>query len=135
MTEPADFEAIADELAVRRVLDEYCLRLEVNEFQEWMDLFTDDTVYEVYRLTLKGREEVSKVLSKAPHGLHLGGPARIAMQGERAETVQNYLFVSSDTDEWNFGWYDRTLVRTTDGWKISYTKVNFGRKGALAPAK
>lgn len=112
-----------DELEVRKVLDEYCLRLEVNTFEEWLDLFTDDTVYEVYRRTLTGRDEVREMLSKAPDGVHLGGPARITLDGDKAETIQNYLFIAAETGDWNRGWYFRTLVRTPDGWRISHTKV------------
>lgn len=130
MTEDA-IRQIADELAIRRVLDEYCLRLELNSFDEWMDLFTDDTVYEVYKLTLEGRAKVTEVLSQAPHGVHLGGPARIEIDGDRAETIQSYAFVATGADEWNAGWYHRSLVRTADGWKISHTKVQFARKDDL----
>jgi SnoaL-like domain len=121
-----------DETAIRKVLDEYCLRLEVDAFDEWMDLFTQDTLYEVYKLALKGREEVTKVLSQAPHGVHIPGAARIVVNGDTAETIQNYLFVSTGTDEWNAGWYFRDLVRTGQGWKISRTRVKFARKGDLA---
>ena len=122
---------LADELAIRSVLDEYCLRLEVNQFSEWMDLFTLDTVYEVYKLTLTGHAEVTDMLSKAPHGVHLPGAARITLDGDRAETIQSYLFLSTSSDEWNAGWYLRDLVRTAAGWKISRTRVKFGRKGSL----
>ncbi|MGE3690216.1 MAG: nuclear transport factor 2 family protein [Novosphingobium sp.] len=121
----------SDELAIRKVLDEYCLRLEANSFAEWMDLFTQDTVYEVYKLVLTGHEEVTRVLSQAPHGVHIPGAARITVRGDTAETLQNYLFVSTSTDEWNAGWYFRDLVRTADGWKISRTRVKFARKGDL----
>lgn len=128
-----DTAHLADQLAIRSVLDEYCLRLEVNQFAEWMDLFTEDTVYEVYKLVLKGREEVARVLSQAPHGVHLPGATRIAIDGDKAETIQSYAFVSTSTDEWNVGWYFRDLLRTADGWKIARTRVTFGRKGDLAP--
>lgn len=121
----------ADELAIRRVLDEYCLRLELDTFDEWLELFTEDTVYEVYKMTLTGREKVREVLSQAPHGVHLPGAARVTIDGDRAETVQNYAFVSTGTDEWNAGWYHRVLVRTGDGWKIAHTKVKFARKDDL----
>ena len=124
---------LADELAIRSVLDEYCLRLEVNAFGEWLDLFSQDTVYEVYKLVLRGRAEMAEVLSKAPHGVHLPGAARIAVSGDRAETVQSYMFVSTGSNEWNTGWYFRELVRSGQGWKISRTRVKFARKGDLPP--
>ena len=124
-------QAVIDELAVRRVLDEYCLRLECDAFESWLDLFTEDTVYEVFRMTLTGRTELAQVISQAPHGTHIGGAARIAITGDTAVTIQNYAFVSTSTDEWNVGWYRRLLVRTDTGWKIAHTKVKIGRKGDL----
>lgn len=133
MVEPADFQKMADELAVRAVLDEYCLRLEVDDFEEWLDLFTDDTVYEVYRRTLTGRGEVRDMLSKAPHGVHIGGPARIVLDGDRAETIQNYLFIASEDAAWNMGWYYRTLVRSEGAWKIAHTRVKMQKIGASPP--
>ncbi len=128
-----EMQMIADELAIRRVLDEYCLRLEVSPFEEWLDLFTDDTVYEVYRQCLRGREDLGAMLSQAPHGIHVPGATRIDIQGDRAETIQSYLFIPTSNDRWNTGWYQRTLIRTGEGWKIAHTKVKFGRYGELAP--
>jgi hypothetical protein len=130
MTE-AKLNAIADELAIRRVLDEYCLRLELNSFEDWLKLFTDESIYEVYGLVLAGQREISDLLSKAPHGTHIGGPVRVIIDGDIAHTIQSYIFVSTSSDEWNTGWYDRQLVRTADGWKIAHTKVKIGRKDAL----
>lgn len=133
MPTDAQFQKLADELAIRTVLDEYCLRLEVNPFEEWLDLFTDDTVYEVYRRTLTGRAAVAEMLSKAPHGVHLGGPARIVLDGDRAETIQNYLFIAAEDAAWNMGWYFRTLVRTSAGWKIAHTRVQMQKIGSGTP--
>ena len=128
----SEIQRLADEAAIRRVLDEYCLRLEINPFEDWLDLFTEDTVYEVYRKSLRGRAEVAAMLSQAPHGLHIPGATRVDLQGDRAETVQSYLFVPTSNDRWNAGWYLRTLVRTEQGWKIARTVVKFGRYGELA---
>jgi SnoaL-like domain len=122
---------LVDEMAIRTVLDEYCLRLELGTFEDWMDLFTQDTVYEVYKLVLRGRKEVTEVLSQAPHGVHVPGATRIAIDGDRAQTIQNYAYISVSTDEWNAGWYHRELVRTASGWKIARTRVKFARKEGL----
>ncbi len=118
-----DLQTVIDKQAIKEVLDEYCLRLEVNTFDEWLDLFTADTVYEVFRQTLRGHDEVAAMLSQAPHGVHIGGPARITLDGDSAETIQSYMFTGNDSQYSNNGWYYRTLVRTEQGWKISHTKV------------
>lgn len=133
MVSAEEFRKLADELAIRALLSEYCLRLEVNGFEEWLDLFTDDTVYEVYRRTLRGRGEVRALLSQAPHGVHLGGPARVELDGDTAETVQNYLFIAAEDAAWNMGWYFRTLVRCGEAWKISRTVVKMQRIGTGKP--
>lgn len=123
MPREPDLQRISDELEIRALMAEYCLRLEVNTFDEWMDLFTEDSVYEVYRRTLRGKAEIADMLSKAPHGLHLGGPLRIELDGDTAATIQNYLFINAETREQNMGWYHRTAVRTDAGWKIAHTRV------------
>jgi hypothetical protein len=128
MKPDTDLRIIADKIAIRSVHDEYCLRLELNPFEEWLDLFTDDTEYEVFRRTLKGRQEVFTMLSQAPHGVHLGGALRIELVGNTAETVQNYVFFGDDEAMSNTGWYYRTLVRTDDGWKISRTRVKIHQR-------
>lgn len=133
MVNQQQFQQLADEMAIRAVLAEYCLRLEVNDFEEWLDVFTDDTIYEVYRKTLTGRDEVRALLSQAPEGLHFGGPARVAIDGDTAETIQNYVFIASEDAAWNMGWYFRTLVRTDDAWKISHTKVKIQKIGTGKP--
>ena len=125
MTDKSAADILADKFAIREVLDEYCLRLEVNPFADWMELFTDDSVYEVYGKTLSGREQIAGMLSKAPHGVHVGGAARIELHGDRAQTIQNYVFYGENDKYSNKGWYYRTLVRTATGWKISHTRVEF----------
>jgi hypothetical protein len=125
MSAIANAELLADNLAIREILDEYCLRLEVDTFEEWLNLFTVDAVYQVYGKTLRGREEIAALLSKAPHGVHLGGALRIEMDGDRAETVQNYVFHGDEDKYSNRGWYFRTLVRTNAGWRISHNRVEF----------
>lgn len=120
---PIELERLADHLAIRELLDEYCLRLELDDFEQWLALFTEDAVYEVFGRTLRGREQIGEVLARAPRGLHLGGPVRIALAGDRAETVQSYLFLADDERRSNRGWYHRTLVRTAGGWRIARVRV------------
>lgn len=125
-----EIQQLADNIGIRTVLDEYCLRLEVNPFDDWLDLFTHDTVYEVFRKELNGREQLKAMLSQAPHGVHIAGALRIELNGDVAETVQNYVFYGDDPTYSNQGWYFRTLKRTTEGWKISHTKVKIQKCAA-----
>ena len=130
MDQNDSIKRLEDLAAIRSLLDEYCLRLEVNDFEEWLDLFTPDAVYHVFRRDLTGRDEIRAMLGQAPHGVHMGGAARIDLNGDTAETVQNYQFIGEDASTNNCGWYFRTVVRTPDGWKFSYAKVKLQKTKA-----
>lgn len=132
MTDAPSLQRLADELAIRSLFDEYCLRLEVDDFERWLDLFTPHSVYEVFRRELTGHDEIRAMLSQAPHGVHIGGAARITLDGDSAETVQNYYFIGEDPATTNAGWYYRTLVRTGDGWKIARTRVKMQKPKAIS---
>lgn len=134
MLDQTELPRLKDELDIQRLMAEYCLRLEVNTLDEWLDLFTDDTVYEVHRMTLRGRQEVFDTLSLAPHGVHIGGALRVEFDGDSATTLQNYAFLADEEKFSNNGWYYRTLVRTDAGWKISHTRVVMQKKKKPEPA-
>jgi hypothetical protein len=134
MAGEVDLKRVSDELAIHKVLAEYCLRLEVEGFDHWLEIFTKDTVYVVYGKTLDGRDAMAEMLSKAPHGLHMCGPSRIEIDGDTATTIQSYLFLPEEGAKWNMGWYHRTLVRTDEGWKISRTEVKMKKLTPYASA-
>jgi SnoaL-like domain len=116
---------IEDELAIRKVLAEYALRLELDDFETWLDLFTPDCTYEIFRRTLRGRDEVRAMLSQAPEGIHLSGSPRIELDGERARAVQNYIFINGKTREMTMGWYFHELTKSDSGWRIHALQLKF----------
>lgn len=134
MSMPTTTQEYQDEADIRRLFDEYCLRLEVNPFADWLELFTQETVYEVHRKVLTGKDEMAAMLSQAPHGVHIGGATRITLNGDTAETVQNYLFLADEDKFSNKGWYYRTVRRTANGWKIAHTRVEMKRLAAKPAA-
>lgn len=130
MTQQNELQRLQDLADIRSLLDEYCLRLEVDDFEDWLNLFTPDAVYHVFRRDLNGHDEIRAMLSQAPHGVHMPGALRIELNGDTAETVQNYQFLGEDPATNNCGWYFRTVIRTADGWKISYAKVKLQKTKA-----
>ena len=130
MTQQNDLQRLQDLADIRSLLDEYCLRLEVDDFEHWLELFTPDAVYHVFRRDLNGHDEIRAMLSQAPHGVHMPGALRVELNGDTAETVQNYQFIGEDPATSNCGWYFRTVVRTEAGWKISYAKVKLQKTKA-----
>ena len=130
----SDVDRVKDQVDILTLHNEYCLRLEIDPFEDWMDLFTEDTVYEVHRRILTGRQEMAAMLSQAPHGVHIGGAARITIEGDTAKTIQNYLFLADEERFSNKGWYYRTLRRTGEGWKIAHTRVVMKKIDVFAQA-
>jgi hypothetical protein len=72
---PEDHVAIADLLA------RYCLALDADDVESWVDLFLPDARYEVYGRSFDGHEGLRRMIGAAPGGLHLGGPPVIEMTG------------------------------------------------------
>jgi len=124
---------VADDHAeIRNLLAKYCLLLDLDDIEGWLDLFTPDAVYQVYGHDFPGHDGIRKMLSGAPGGLHLGGPPVIELDGDRAVTTRNLLFVDRTTGESRHAVYDEQLVRTKDGWRIARCRCRFHGPSGLA---
>jgi hypothetical protein len=124
-TPHSPLEAIADELAIRNLLAQYCLCLDLDDVDGWVALFTADAEYHVYGRAFRGHAGLRKMMSAAPGGLHLGGPPVVTLNGDRATTLQNLLFFERTTGEMRRSVYDDDLVRTPDGWRIQRRRCRF----------
>ena len=83
-----------DHAEISNLLARYCILLDLHDVEGWVALFTPDATYHVYGRTFTGHDGLRKMLSRAPGGLHLGGPAMIeSIDGDRAHTAQNLLFI------------------------------------------
>ena len=117
---PDDYTAIANLLA------EYCLALDHDEVDRCVGLFTDDGAFEVYGRSFEGRDRIRKMMESAPSGLHLGGPPWVeTVEGDRARTRQNLLFVDRTSGEFRRTLYTDELHRSPDGWRIRRRRCQF----------
>ena len=114
-----------DHAEIRNLLAKYCLLLDLDDMDGWLQLFTDDGTYQVYGREAVGREGIRKLLTGAPGGLHLGGPPVVELDGDRATTLRNLLFVDRATGEQRNAVYDDELVRTAEGWRIARCRCRF----------
>jgi len=121
-----------DHAEIRNLLARYCLLLDLDDMDAWLELFTQDGTYEVYGRTAVGRDGIRALLTGAPGGLHLGGPAVIDVDGDRATSMRNLLFVDRATGEARHAVYDEDLVRTGDGWRIGRCRCRFHGPDGLA---
>ena len=78
-----------------------------------------------------GRDGIRKLLTGAPGGLHLGGPPVIELDGDQAE-VRTYLISQHIRESapgpvkhyFLGGEYADRVVRTPDGWRIAYRRLD-----------
>jgi SnoaL-like domain len=115
-----------DHAEIRNLLARYCVLLDLDEVEEWIQLFTPDATYLVYGRSFTGHAGLRKMMSGAPGGLHLGGPPAIEpIDSDHARTLQNLLFIERTTGEMRRSIYDDDLVRTEDGWRIASRRCRF----------
>lgn len=125
--------SIADDHAeIRNLLARYCLTLDLDDHEGWVSLYTPDGVFEVYGRQFVGHDGLRAMSHAAPGGFHLGGPVVIDLDGDRARTTRNLLFVERTTGETRRAVYVDDLVRTADGWRIAHIRCRFHTAEGLA---
>lgn len=121
-----------DESEIRNLLARYCVLLDQDDVDGWVQLFTPDAEYVVYGRTFVGHDGLRKMLSGAPGGLHLGGPPAVdVMDAGRARAQQNLLFIDRVSGEQRSALYDDVLVHTAQGWRIASRRCRFHTASGL----
>lgn len=124
---------IADDHAhIRNLLAQYCLYLDLDDAEAWVSLFTPEAVYQAYGREFVGHEGLRNMATAAPGGFHLGGPVVIELDGDRARSTRNLLFVERAGTKGRHVVYEDDLVRTADGWRIERTRCRFHTPDGLA---
>lgn len=122
-----------DHLEIRDLLARYCLTLDQDDVDGWVELFLPDATYEVYGRTFEGHEGLRTMLEAAPRGLHLGGPPVIEMvDSDRARATRNLLFVDSSTGSSRGAVYHDDLRRVGGVWRIAGCRCRFMGPDGLA---
>lgn len=121
-----------DHAAIRNLFAKYCLHLDLDDVESWIDLFTPDATYQVYGRTWSGREHLRDMAAAAPGGFHLGGPVMIDLAGDMAHTTRNLQFVDRATGRIRYAVYEDELVRTSEGWRIARCRCRFHTPDGLA---
>ena len=115
-----------DHVEITNLLARYCLTLDVDDVEGWVQLFTPDAQYVVFGRTWDGPDGLRKMMRGAPRGLHLGGPPVIDVVGpDEARTTQNLLFVEAQSGILRRSVYTDELRRTTEGWRIFKRRCQF----------
>lgn len=126
-------ERLLDELAVAKVLAQYCRALDDRRYDDVAQLFTDDAVFETMGRSLRGRAEIRMFFPPGepldrPESIHLLSNVVVTLEGARAVVASDWAMLERDaagaTGIALAGRYDDVVVSGADGrWRISRRRV------------
>jgi len=117
----------SDHEDVRRLLADYCLRLDDGDHEGVAELFADDGEFEVMGATHTGRRAIADMYKQfdemgAPRGKHVTLNSSIEVRGDEATVLSDFVFLAFDPDgsTWRVfaaGRYEDLMVRQ-DRWRF-----------------
>jgi SnoaL-like domain len=111
---------LSDRDHIQEVLAQYSLLLEEEgAFESWLRLFTENAHFQIFGQNLRGRSGIANMLRAAPHGVHLMGLPSITVDGARAQSTVNFVFLPHEGDARTMGWYFDSYVLEDGTWRIS----------------
>lgn len=125
-------DARDDEAAIRELLADYALALDVGDVDDCVQLFAPDGEFLVYGKTFAGHDAIAGMFRAAARGLHLNGSARIEVVGEWATARSQVLFVRAGDLQLRPAIYDDELTRTTGQWRFAQRRCRFVTSAGLA---
>jgi len=121
-----DMQTLGDRLEINDLLTRYAHSVDSKDWTLYRSVFTDDAFIDYESAGgIKGdREAVAKWLEKTMAGFpmtqHLISNIDVKIDGDRASVramFYNPMGMPSGKTFWCGGFYNHSLVRTTDGWK------------------
>jgi uncharacterized protein (TIGR02246 family) len=130
----AAYAPLLEELRIRKVLEQYCARLDAGEAEQLGELFSEDCSFTMMGNTYQGRAAIAAVWSRLtktdrPATLHLLVNPLITVNGDTADAVSGWTMVERSGEHGRpvvalAGRYHDTLVRGEDArWRFSSRRV------------
>ena len=112
-----------DILAIQDLCARYALYLDEEDMEPWTQLWTDDAEMHAFRQVWKGPAEITEKIGLADPGLHMAGVPSVVVDGDRASSRQNFLFVEKHGHALRLGMYVDEFRRCPDGWRYTLRKI------------
>lgn len=122
-----DEHTARDILAIQDLLARYGLYLDDEDMDSWQALWTPDAEMHAFRQVWKGPEEIAGHIGQADPGLHMAGMPAVKVEGERATSVQNFIFVEKEGHGLRLGHYVDELRRVDGEWLFAVRRIAFMR--------
>ena len=120
--------------AIRELMAQYCFHFDNGEFDDWLNLFTDDGAFDLgARGRFSGRDALRKFLKALPltNGLpmmkHCVMNSIVAVDGDHA-TARSYVVVVQGGDTPSItvaGRYSDQIVKLQGAWRFKERQVHF----------
>lgn len=128
------YEMLLEKVAIEEVLNRYAIALDSRDWNALDQVFTSDATALYHGPGhFQGREAivglVRSVLEKCGATQHLLGNVRISLDGEKAEAKCYLQAIHAGKGAYEgkvmtfWGEYRDKLVKTVDGWRISYREL------------
>lgn len=124
--------------AIRELMARYCFHFDNGEFNQWLDLFTDDGVFDLGAMgRISGRVGLQQFLKTIPltNGLplmkHCVMNSIVSVTGKHA-TARSYVIVVRGGEQVTVsiaGRYEDQVVKDGNTWRFNERKVHFDLMG------
>jgi hypothetical protein len=114
-----------DILAIQDLCARYGLYLDEEDMASWTRLWADDAEMHAFRQVWKGPAEIAEHIGQADPGLHMAGVPSVTIDGDRATSRQNFLFVEKRGHALRLGMYVDQFRRHEEGWRFTLRKIVF----------
>ncbi|VVE25767.1 nuclear transport factor 2 family protein [Pandoraea terrigena] len=128
---PPTLQRLADELEIIQLRGRYCDLLDSKRWREFVDLFTEDGVFDGIDRVV-GKQDIfrffSEVVPTIADGFwHFCTNGTVMIDGDHAEgrIAMLYLSFGQGRSFVSAGHYDDVLVRTERGWRFCSRKIEF----------
>lgn len=113
---------------VQRTLAEYCHTVDDGRFEAFAELWAEDAVVEVLGQRVEGRAAIRAWIEQAmppdKRGRHVTVNSTLAVDGDRAEALSDFLFYDRGWNVTAAGRYDDELVRDGDRWLFTRRTIH-----------
>jgi 3-phenylpropionate/cinnamic acid dioxygenase small subunit len=130
----AQVQHLTDESDIHRLIDQYGAALDEKRWDDWENTFSNDVVTEYPWGRNEGKSGMGKkagdLLADFVITEHLSGNVLIDIEGDRASSRRNVWIICVREDDvpgvhfTEGGVYTCEHVRTPDGWKFSYIRLD-----------
>lgn len=117
------------ESEIRRLQAKYCQLIDDGNFDDWIQLFTDDIEFVVMGMHKHGHAELRGFIEPSQQadarGKHMISEPWIEVDGDVATATTDFAWVSKQGSIGQSGRYHDRIVRQPDGWRFERREIVF----------